>query len=225
MMTGWRVGESEHDDGQTGLAQIMAATSAAEPPNREVALAALITLRRLRERLNACEPELIAAARAAGASWADLAPAMGVTSRQAAERRYLRIRRTDRDEASVTADQRVTAERDRRAGTRAVAEWARANSADLRQLAGQVTALTNLGPQAQAGIDQLHHALGTADPTTLLPLLAAMQEHLQAHHGTLAQQVSTVSHHADHIRQSTQQRREYDRHAGSTQTGRTATTP
>src|SRR4051795_10002593 len=96
----------------------------------EEGLAALSALRAVREQLGGWEPELIAAARAGGASWAELAPALGVASRQAAERRYLRIRRTAHDDADATGDQRVTAERDRRAGTRAVADWARAHSAD-----------------------------------------------------------------------------------------------
>jgi len=48
--------------------------------------------------------ELIGAARAAGISWAELAPAMGVTSRQAAERRYLRVRRGAQDDATLRAE-------------------------------------------------------------------------------------------------------------------------
>src|SRR3569833_4286339 len=49
-------------------------------------LSALAGLRVLREALARWEPELITAARAAGASWVALAPALGVASRQAAER-------------------------------------------------------------------------------------------------------------------------------------------
>jgi hypothetical protein len=178
---------------------------------REAALAALIALRHLRDRLDAAEPQLIAAARAAGASWAELAPAMGVASRQAAERRYLRVRRSDHDDTSATADQRVTAERDRRAGTRAIADWARTNSADLRQLAGQITALTDLGPQAQASLDRLHHALGTAEPAALLPLLLATHQHLRTRHADLAEQITAVSQDANQVRRATQQRREHHR--------------
>src|ERR1700759_2917725 len=57
-------------------------------------IAALTALRELRGVLAGWEPELVEAARAAGVSWALLAPALGVTSRQAAERRYLRTRST-----------------------------------------------------------------------------------------------------------------------------------
>ncbi len=58
----------------------------------EQVLAALLVLREAREQLAEWEPGLIEAAREAGASWADLAHPLGVSSRQAAERRYLRVR-------------------------------------------------------------------------------------------------------------------------------------
>src|SRR5690349_16864857 len=58
----------------------------------ERALAVLLLLREAREQLAEWEPGLIEAAREAGASWADLAHPLGVSSRQAAERRYLRVR-------------------------------------------------------------------------------------------------------------------------------------
>ena len=78
------------------------------------ALAALMLLRHLREEFAAWEPRLIAAARASGGSWIQLAPALGVASRQAAERRYLRLRP---DEHGVARTHRVNAvTRDRRRG-------------------------------------------------------------------------------------------------------------
>src|SRR5690242_3298882 len=55
-------------------------------------LTALALLRELRAELATWEPDLIDAARRQGASWEQLAPALGVASRQAAERRYLRLR-------------------------------------------------------------------------------------------------------------------------------------
>src|SRR4051812_28910575 len=108
----------------------------------EEVLAALSALRAVREQLGGWEPELIAAARAGGASWAELAPALGVASRQAAERRFLRLAPSVTGEA--TGEARVDAARGRRAGDRAVADWARRNSAVLRRLAGQVSALDGL---------------------------------------------------------------------------------
>ena len=101
----------DDDHPQAVLALILAATGNGPPQSAvgtEAALTALTALRRLRIQLDAWEPHLVAAARAGGASWADLAPAMGVTSRQAAERRYLRIRRSDHDDTTATADERVT---------------------------------------------------------------------------------------------------------------------
>lgn len=153
-------------------------------------LAALSVLRTLREQLAAWEPELITAARAAGASWAALAPALGVASRQAAERRYLRLRPSTTGE--TTGEGRVRAERDRRAGDRAVATWARENSASLRELAGQVSAAT--GPSG------VRDALGTDDPAALLTPLADAQPALEADHAPLAARIESITEHADRLR-------------------------
>ncbi|HET6354177.1 MAG TPA: type III effector protein, partial [Streptomyces sp.] len=61
-------------------------------PGPEQALASLMLLGQVREQLAGWETGLIETARDAGASWADLAHPLGVASRQAAERRYLRGR-------------------------------------------------------------------------------------------------------------------------------------
>jgi hypothetical protein len=163
-------------------------------------LAALAAVRELRALLDEWEPQLIGVARTAGVSWAQLAPALGVASRQAAEKRYLRLHRTDADPGETTREERVQAVRDRRAGERAVSVWARAHGADLRQLAGQISALTGLGPHAQASLDRLHEALGTDDPATLIPLLAATHEHLPHAHGGLADRVAAVTRDTDQAR-------------------------
>ncbi|MFI6007160.1 HSP18 transcriptional regulator, partial [Streptomyces sp. NPDC051366] len=68
------------------------------------ALAALLVLREVREQLAGWESGLIETARGQGASWADLAGPLGVASRQAAERRYLRLRPGT---AGSTGEQRV----------------------------------------------------------------------------------------------------------------------
>jgi hypothetical protein len=178
-------------------------------PAVEHVLAALTLLHWLDAELDAWQPHLIAAARERGASWADLAPALGVASRQAAERRYLRMRVPDQqDTPTTTREERVDAERDRRAAQRAVSQWARDNSADLRRLAGQITALTDLDPDGQASADLLHQALGQADPATLVPLLADTRRHLLAEHPALADRVSTMTHHADRVRRTVQRRRQ-----------------
>ncbi|MER6068057.1 hypothetical protein ABT187_04175 [Streptomyces sp. NPDC001817] len=72
----------------------------------EQTLAALLLLREARDQLAEWEPGLIEAAREAGVSWADLAHPLGVSTRQAAERRYLRIRP---GQPGCTGEQRVQA--------------------------------------------------------------------------------------------------------------------
>ncbi|WP_409239555.1 type III effector protein [Streptomyces sp. PA5.6] len=152
-------------------------------PGPEQALASLMLLRQVREQLAGWETGLIETARDAGASWADLAAPLGVASRQAAERRYLRGRP---GAAGTTGEQRVTATRQARAADRATATWARAHAADLRRLAGQITALDNLAPRARAAQTALHAALGATDAAELVTPLADMRPHLDSRHSGLA---------------------------------------
>jgi hypothetical protein len=133
---------------------------------RDDLLAALTVLRHLRAELVSWEPRLIGAARDQGASWASLAPALGVTSRQAAERRYLRLRPSPTGEP--TAEARVQAERSKRAGDRAVTAWARRNSSALRQLAGQISAVEGFTGSAQRSVSVLRQAMADDDPATRL---------------------------------------------------------
>ncbi|MCA1677030.1 MAG: hypothetical protein LC799_34245 [Actinobacteria bacterium] len=153
-------------------------------------LSALALLRALRQELAGWEPHLIAAARELGTSWAELAPALGVASRQAAERRYLRLRPS---ELGTTGDERVQAERDKRASERAVSQWARENSAALRSLAGQVGVLDM----------RVRDALADDDAAALLQPLAQAQEQLRATHPALAEQIARVTERTDQIRRVT----------------------
>ncbi|MFL6127030.1 HSP18 transcriptional regulator [Actinophytocola sp.] len=180
-----------------GVHEVVLAARRGDVPSDQV-LAALAALRSVRDQLGGWEPELIAAARAGGASWAALAPALGVASRQAAERRFLRLRPSTTGE--TTGEARVDAERDRRAGDRAVADWARRNSAVLRQLAGQVSALDGLDAAARESADRLGAALGDDDVTTLLPPLDAVRAHLTDAHATLADRLGAISEHTDQLR-------------------------
>jgi hypothetical protein len=177
--------------------EVISASRSGDVPADQV-VAALAVLRSVREQLGAWEPELIAAARAGGTSWASLAPALGVASRQAAERRFLRLRPSATGE--TTGEARVDAERDRRAGDRAVADWARRNSAVLRQLAGQVSALDGLDATGRESADRLGAALGDDDVTSLLPPLAAVRAHLTPDHAGLADQLGVISEHTDQLR-------------------------
>jgi hypothetical protein len=177
-----------HEEDETGIAD---------------ALAALTLLRHLREELTGWEPRLIAAARTHGASWIQLAPALGVASRQAAERRYLRLRPDDTGEAT-TGEQRVRAERDRRAGDRAVTRWARDNAIGLRQLAAQVSALDGdqrLDGDAQHHIGTVTAALGESDTAALLGPLNDAKEHLHATHPDLADKIASVTDESNDARQ------------------------
>ncbi|MEU8869487.1 type III effector protein [Streptomyces umbrinus] len=159
-------------------------------PGPEQALASLMLLRQVREQLAGWETGLIETARDAGASWADLAHPLGVASRQAAERRYLRGRPGP---AGTTGEQRVTATRQARAADRTTATWARTNAADLRRLAGQITALTDLPAAARRPLNNLHAALAHDDPADLLAPLAAARPHLTATHPDLAARLDTLT--------------------------------
>ncbi|MEV5279452.1 type III effector protein [Streptomyces sp. NPDC051994] len=164
----------------------------------EEALAALLMLRELRDQLAGWEPGLIEAARAAGSSWADLAHPLGVASRQAAERRYLRVRPGI---PGTTGEQRVQATRNRRAADRTVNAWARTNAAELRQLAGQISALTDLPARARTPLARLADALADNDAALLIAPLADTHLHLEANHPDLAARIDTITHHTNQLRQ------------------------
>jgi hypothetical protein len=180
----------------------------------EQLLAALAALRELREELAGWEPALIAAARTSGVSWADLAPALGVSSRQAAERRFLRLQPSGTEDQR-TGEERVRDERDRRAGDRAVAAWARRNSGPLRQLAGRIGALEGLPAAAQRQVDVVQDALGDNDASALLHPLAEAGEHLAGAHAELAEQVRSVTDQLDQVRRDTHSRRSADAGRGA----------
>ncbi|MEU2794281.1 type III effector protein [Streptomyces sp. NPDC007100] len=156
----------------------------------EQALASLLLLRQVRERLAGWETGLIETARDAGASWADLAHPLGVASRQAAERRYLRGRPGP---AGTTGEQRVQATRERRAAERTTAAWARRNAADLRRIAGQITALTDLPAAARTPLSQLHAALAHDDPADLIHPLNTTRPHLTPNHPDLAARLDALT--------------------------------
>jgi len=201
------------DDAPTPVAGALAAVErtvrqlapqAGEVPEYAVSsanvLVALAELRGVQDRLATWEPLLIGAAREQGVSWADLASAIGVASRQAAERRYLRLNPHSADQPEMTGEQRVQAARDRRAGDRAVTRWARDNAALLRRLAAQITALDDLDDDAQGSVDRLLQALGDSDTSTLLTPLAEAGAQLENSNPTLAGQVADINTTTDQIR-------------------------
>ncbi|MFF4423869.1 HSP18 transcriptional regulator [Streptomyces sp. NPDC001549] len=168
------------------------------------ALAALVMLREIREQLAGWESGLIETARGHGASWADLAGPLGVASRQAAERRYLRLRPGT---AGSTGDQRVQATRDTRAADRTVTAWARDNAADLRRLAGQVTSLTGLPAGAESAVGDLNLALAENDAARLVRPLTDTRPHLRAEDADLAERIDALTRHTDQLRQDTHDQR------------------
>ncbi|MEU1630693.1 type III effector protein [Streptomyces sp. NPDC020096] len=170
---------------------------ASAPPGPEHALAVLLLLRDVRHQLADWEPGLIEAARAAGASWADLAGPLGVASRQAAERRYLRVRPGT---AGSTGEQRVQATRDGRAADRKVTAWARGNAGELRQLAGQIAALSDLPDAALPPVRRLARALADDDAARLLAPLTDTEPHLRGSHPALAARIESLTHHTDRLR-------------------------
>ncbi|MEU8951779.1 HSP18 transcriptional regulator [Streptomyces sp. NPDC048489] len=170
----------------------------------DLALSALLMLREIREQLAGWESGLIETARRQGASWADLAGPLGVASRQAAERRYLRLRP---GATGSTGEERVQATRDTRAAERTVTAWARDNAADLRRLAGQISALTDLHPGADEAVGELNVALADSDPARLLRPLAATRAYLQPEAGELAERIDALTRRTEELRQDTHDQR------------------
>ncbi|MDA5286823.1 HSP18 transcriptional regulator [Streptomyces sp. Isolate_45] len=168
------------------------------------ALVALTMLREVRERLAGWESGLIEAARAGGASWEDLAAPLGVASRQAAERRYLRLRP---GAAGSTGEQRVAATRNSRAAERTVAAWARGNAAELRRLAGQVSALGDLPPGAAASMAKLDQALADNDVARLVGPLRGAREHLRPQDADLTERIDAMTRHTERLRKDSHEQR------------------
>ncbi|MER7760714.1 HSP18 transcriptional regulator [Streptomyces sp. NPDC097619] len=173
-------------------------------PDPQVVLAALQTLREVREQLAGWESVLIETARDQGASWTDLAAPLGVASRQAAERRYLRLRP---GAAGSTGEQRVQATRDARAADRTVTDWARGNAADLRRLASQITALTGLHEDARDAMNDLNHALAAADAAELVRPLTDTRAHLRPQDADIADRIDALTRHTNRLRQNSNNQR------------------
>jgi hypothetical protein len=172
-------------------------------------LDALAVLRRLSQDLAAWEPILIAATRAHGATWNEIAAVLGLASRQAAERRFLRLSPQASDRPETTREQRVQTARDQRSGDRAVAAWARENAAELRQLAARISALPARAQGGQDGRDAIHAALGDDDAAALVAPLSGAGPSLRRGHQDLADQVETLEQKTAEIRNADQDRRDH----------------
>ncbi|MFF9638769.1 hypothetical protein ACF1D2_29845 [Streptomyces bacillaris] len=100
----------------------------AQVPAEDV-LAALTQLDEARAALDTLERDLTRAARERGASWQQVADALGLTARSSAESRFVRL---VRDAASYHGDRYPQRLRAERARDRASAAWCRENEARLR---------------------------------------------------------------------------------------------
>ncbi|MEU7823059.1 hypothetical protein [Catellatospora sp. NPDC049133] len=109
----------------------------AEGLSGQDALAALVLRRSAVAALAGLEAALIRAARDSGIPWNDIAQAVGVESRQAAERRYLRL---CADREGLDLDQRIEQERDAHAATRARRHWAHDHGPRLQELCARLLA-------------------------------------------------------------------------------------
>jgi hypothetical protein len=182
-------------------------TGEAPGPDRDELLHALKVFRRVSEELATWEPVLIGAARGRGGTWTEIAQALGLASRQAAERRFLRLDPGVGDRPGTTREQRVQTTRDRRSGDRAVAAWARQNAAQLRELAGQISVLPARAQGGRAVREAIHAALGEDDAAALLAPLSAAAPYLQRGHHDLAEQVRAVDRKTARIRSADQDQR------------------
>jgi hypothetical protein len=104
----------------------------------------------------------------------------------------------------MTGEERVQAARDRRAGDRAVNQWARTNAALLRRLAARITALDNLDATTQAAVDRVLEALGDNGTATLLAPLADAAVKLEHSHPTLAEQANDITATTNQLRRQPQ---------------------
>ncbi|MFF9483043.1 hypothetical protein [Streptomyces sp. NPDC014733] len=113
-------------------------------------LAALLTIRMLREKLDRDEVELTALARSRRITWAQVAEWQELSGRQAAERRYLQrsqaYLRPDGSAPQTQAD-RVEAVREQRS-RRAERAWALEHRVRIRRVAAQLAALPDLQDRA-----------------------------------------------------------------------------
>ncbi|MFH8776163.1 type III effector protein, partial [Streptomyces sp. NPDC017958] len=67
---------------------------------------------------------------------------------------------------------------------------------DLRRIAGQITALTDLPTAARNPLSQLHAALAHDDPAALIRPLGATRPHLTTTHPGLAAQLDALTNSA-----------------------------
>ncbi|MBT1187242.1 hypothetical protein HET69_25400 [Streptomyces sp. CJ_13] len=114
-------------------------------------LAALLVIRALREKLDADELALMTLARTKRITWARMATALGMKSRQSAERRHLQLTKArPRPDGTVdtrTQNDRVEAHREQRR-RKAELDWALNNAQAIGSLATRLGGLSDLQQRA-----------------------------------------------------------------------------
>lgn len=85
--------------------------------------------------------------------------------------------------------------------------WARENAADLRRLAGQITAITDLPASASAAVGDLNLALADNDAALLVRPLTATRARLRPQDAGLAARIDALTRHTEQLRQDTHDQR------------------
>ncbi|MEV7547931.1 HSP18 transcriptional regulator, partial [Streptomyces sp. NPDC089915] len=80
-------------------------------------------------------------------------------------------------------------------------------AADLRRLAGQVTALTGLPAGAEGAIGELNLALAGDDAARLVGPLTAARDHLRPEDAGLTDRIDAMTRRAEQLRQDSRDQR------------------
>ncbi|MFE9298380.1 hypothetical protein [Streptomyces niveus] len=151
----------------------------------EDVLAALTMMDDDRARLDALEHDLLRAARSRDASWATVADALGLSTRQSAESRALRLERSQK--GSDSRD--VAAQRADRASQRNTDAWLVAHEERIRIICEQIIDATPAWPHLTANPLARVHRLAAilasgAGPAHLADRLAELRLEIAPYDGT-----------------------------------------
>lgn len=168
-------------------------------------LAALPVIRALREKLNTDELMLITLARSRGVTWARIADALEMKSRQSAERHLQLSQSTTRPDGSQprTQNERVESARERRS-RRAERDWALRNATAIHTIARKLTAILDLQQRANRSHEAALMAApvnrdGTAPERVDMTWPGALKQCLTEHHRFRAAPQAHLSAERQHL--------------------------
>lgn len=149
-------------------------------------LAALTMMDDARARLDALERDLLRAARSRDASWATVAGALGLSTRQSAESRALRLERSQ----NGSDGRDVAAQRADRARQRNTDAWLAAHEERIRTVCSQIIDATPAWPHLTGNpLARVHRLAATlasgAGPAHLADRLAELRVEIAPYDGTL----------------------------------------